>query len=155
VDWQVYKKLLPVYKFIYYQLRKIMKTLFKLVIGSILASTILINFGSIATADQIRKVGVVAVIYDANNNISGLASSIAIGKNAAAGTASIVGNEAATSAVGGGGGKLTVTNPNTTNVGYSFQAESASNLGTISTVPSLSQKDRVDTKNPQPITIIP
>jgi hypothetical protein len=131
-----------------------MKIPFKLQIGSILASTILINFGSIATADQIRKVGVVAVIYDVNNNISSLASSIAIGKNVAAGTASIVGNEAATSAIGGAG-TLTVTNPNTPNVGYSFDPESTSNLGTISTVPSLKDTARVESTNPQAITIIP
>jgi hypothetical protein len=122
--------------------------------GSILASTILINFGSFATADQIRKVGVVAVIYD-GANISSLASSIAIGKNAAAGTASIVGNEAATSAIGGAG-TLTVTNPNTTNVGYSFEPESTSNLGTISTVPSSATKVRIESNtNTQPISIIP
>ena len=52
----------------------------KLAIGSIFAATILINFSSAATADQIRKVGIVAIVYDANNNISSLASSIAIGK---------------------------------------------------------------------------
>jgi hypothetical protein len=131
-----------------------MKTSLKLAIGSILASTILINFGSIATADQIRKVGVVAIIYDANNNISSLASSIAIGKNTAAGTASIVGNEVATSAVGGAG-ILTVTNPNTVNVGYSFTPESDTNLGTSSTKPGLSSSTTVNSNNPQVITIIP
>lgn len=129
-----------------------MQTPFKLAIGSILASTISFNFGSIATADQVRKVGVVAVIYD-GANISSVASSIAIGKNAAAGTASIVGNEAATSAVGGAG-ILTVTNPNT----YSFESEATSNFGTISTVPSAKDKVRIDNStnpNPQAITIIP
>ena len=134
-----------------------MKTSLKLAIGSILAATILINFGSIATADQTRRVGVVAIIYDANNNISSLAASIAIGKNTAAGTASIVGNEAATSAVGGAG-TLTVTNPNTSNVGYNFEPEAISSLVTIPTVLSLKIKVRIDSNtilNPQAITIIP
>jgi hypothetical protein len=131
-----------------------MKTSLKLAIGSILASTILINFGSVATADQTRRVGVVAIIYDANHNISSLASSIAIGKNTAGGTASIIGNEAATSAVGGAG-ILTVTNQNTVNVGYSFVAESDTSLGTISTKPGLSNSVTVNSNNPQVITIIP
>ncbi len=131
-----------------------MKNSFKLATGSILAATILINFGSIATADQTRRVGVVAIIYDANNNISSLASSIAIGKNAAAGTASIVGNEAATSAVGGAG-ILTVTNPNTVNVGYSFVPESDASLSTISTKPGLSRSTTIDSRNPTVITVIP
>jgi hypothetical protein len=131
-----------------------MKTSLKLAIGSILAATILINFGSVATADPTRKVGVVAIIYDANNNISSLAASIAIGKNAAAGTASIVGNEAATSAVGGAG-ILTVTDPNNVNVGYILQPESSSSLGTSSTNPGISQSTTVDSNNPQVITIIP
>ena len=123
-------------------------------IGSIFAATILINFSSAATADQIRKVGIVAIVYDANNNISSLASSIAIGKNVAAGTASIVGNEAATSAVGGAG-ILTVTNPNTVNVGYTFTSESPSSLGTTSTTPSSSNSARITSNNPTVITIIP
>ncbi len=131
-----------------------MKNSLKLAIASILASTILINFGSIAIADQTRRVGVVAIIYDANNNISSLAASIAIGKNTAAGIASIVGNDAATTAIGGGG-VLTVTNPNTVNVGYSFVPESNANLGTISTNPGLSGSATVDSNNPQVITIIP
>jgi hypothetical protein len=133
-----------------------MKTSLKLAIGSILAATILINFGSIAIADQTRRVGVVAIIYDTNNNISSLAASIAIGKNAAAGTASIVGNEAATSAIGGAG-ILTVTNQNTVNVGYSFVPESDPNLGTISIKPGLSSSATVNSNsnNPQVITIIP
>lgn len=96
----------------------------------------------------------VAIVYDANNNISSLAASIAIGKNAAAGTASIVGNEAATSAVGGAG-ILTVTDPNNVNVGYILQPESSSNLGTSSTNPGISQSTTVDSNNPQVITIIP
>ena len=134
-----------------------MKIPFKLAIGSILLSTILINFGSIAVADQTRRVGVVAIIYDSNNNISSLASSIAIGKNTAAATASIVGNEAATSAVGGAG-ILTVTNPNTANAGYIFEAESSTSLGTSSTNPGISQKQTIDNlnnSNPQFITVIP
>jgi hypothetical protein len=126
----------------------------KLAIGSIFASTVFINFSSAATADQIRKVGVVAIIYDANNNISSIASSIAIGKNAAAGTASIVGNEAATSAVGGAG-ILTVTSPNTVNVGYTLTPESPTNLGTISTTPSITNSARITSNNSQIITVIP
>jgi hypothetical protein len=131
-----------------------MKNSLKLAIGSILATTILINFSSVATADQTRKVGVVAIIYDANNNISSLAASIAIGKNAAAGTASIVGNEATTTAVGGAG-ILTVIDRDTPNVRYILEPESSSSLGTISTAPSLSQTARVESTNPQTITIIP
>ncbi len=127
-----------------------MKTSLKLAIGSILGTTILINFGSVATADQIRKVGVVAIVYDANNNISSLASSIAIGKNTAAGTASIVGNEATTSAVGGAG-TLTFTTPNT----YTFAPESSSSLGTSSTTPAIRDSATIDSNNPQVITIIP
>jgi hypothetical protein len=126
----------------------------KLAIGSIFASTVFINFSSAATADQIRKVGVVAIIYDANNNISSIASSIAVGKNAAAGTASIVGNEAATSAVGGAG-ILTVTSPNTVNVGYTLTPESPTNLGTISTTPSITNSARITSNNSQIITVIP
>jgi hypothetical protein len=131
-----------------------MKNSLKLAIGSILATTILINFSSVATADQTRKVGVVAIIYDANNNISSLAASIAIGKNAAAGTASIVGNEATTTAVGGAG-ILTVIDRDTPNVRYILEPESSSSLGTISTAPSLSQTAKVESANPQTITIIP
>ena len=126
----------------------------KLAIGAFLASTVLINFSSAATADQIRKVGVVAIIYDANNNISSIACSIAIGKNVAAGTASIVGNEAASSAVGGAG-ILTVTNPNTVNVGYELTSESPSSLGTISTTPSITKSERITSNSPQIITVIP
>jgi hypothetical protein len=125
----------------------------KLAIGAFFASTVFINFSSAATADQIRKVGMVAIIYDANNNISSIASSIAIGKNVAAGTASIAGNEAATSAVGGAG-ILTVTNQNTVNVGYELTPESPTNLGTISTTPSNTTSVRITTNNPQVITAI-
>jgi hypothetical protein len=161
VGWQVFTNFCQPTNTSIIDREKTMKIPFRLAIlrwrgfasGSILASSILINFGDIATADQIRKVGVVAVIYD-GANISSLASSIAIGKSAAAGTASIVGNEAATSAVGGAG-ILTVTNRDTTNVGYSFEPESASSLGTVSTVPSLSKKGKIDSTNPQVITIIP
>ncbi len=126
----------------------------KLAIGAFFASTVFINFSSAATADQIRKVGVVAIIYDANNNISSIASSIAIGKNVAAGTASVVGNEAASSAVGGAG-ILTVTNPNTVNVGYELTPESPSSLGTASTTPSIKGDTRVTSNNSQIITVIP
>jgi hypothetical protein len=131
-----------------------MKTYLKLAIRSILAATILINFGSIAIADQTRRVGVVAIIYDGNNNISSLAASIAIGKNAAAGTASIVGNEATTSAIGGSG-ILTVTNPNTINAGYTLVPESSSSLGTSSTNPGISKSSKIDSNSPQVITVIP
>jgi hypothetical protein len=157
VDWQGSKNFCQSTNTSIIDPKKNMKPPFRLAIGSIFASTILINFGSIATADPIRKVGVVAVIYDVNNNISGLASSIAIGKNAAAGTASIVGNEAATSAVGGAG-TLTVTSQNTPNVNYRFEPEATSNPGTISTFPSRQDKVRIDsntTPSSQAITIIP
>jgi hypothetical protein len=130
-----------------------MKTSLKLALGSILAATILIDFGSIATAAQIRTVGMVAIIYH-GGNISSLSSSIAIGKNTAAGTASIVGNEAATSAVGGAG-ILTVTNPNTANVSYSFVPESSISLGTSSTNLGRSQSVTIDSNSPQAITVIP
>lgn len=131
-----------------------MKTSLKLAMSVLFASTVLINFSSAATADQIRKVGVVAIIYDANNNISSLASSIAIGKNAAAATASIVGNEAATSAVGGAG-VLTVTNPNTVNVGYELTPESTTSLSIPATTPSISRSTRITSDTPQIITVIP
>lgn len=122
--------------------------------GALFAATVLINFSAAATADQIRKVGVVAIIYDANNNISSLASSIAIGKNVAAATASIVGNEAATSAVGGAG-ILRVTNQNTVDVGYELTPEAPTSLGIPATTPSISKSTRITSNNPQIITVIP
>lgn len=111
------------------------------------ASTLL-GFGAIARADQTRAVGVVAINYS-GTTITSLSSAIAVGKNSAAGTASINGTETAASAIGGAG-KLTVTNPNTTSVTYQMDAESVASLGTTPiTTTAVSQQLTVDNTDGQ------
>jgi hypothetical protein len=118
------------------------------VVGAVIAS------GSIARADGTRVVGVVAISYT-GTTINSLSSAIAVGKNSAAGTASISDTETAASAVGGGG-VLTVTNANQANVSYQMDAEAATSLGTNSTAAVRSQQTRIDSNNgtSQAVTII-
>jgi hypothetical protein len=110
----------------------------KFATGLVLASTVLFGSGSISIAGE-RVVGVVAINYDSNNNIRNLSTSIAVGKTAAAATASIdpVTGRTATSAIGGAG-RLTVTNSGTANVGYAIDPESnpqAQVTGTVTSNP--------------------
>ncbi len=131
-----------------------MKTSAKLATSLSLSAVVILGSGSVVRAEGTRTVGVVAIIMD-GSNVTSLSSSIAVGKTAAAGTASINGKETATSAIAGGG-KLTVTNPGTTDVGYTLDAESPSSLGTAPTAPTQSKIQKVDSNsNSKVITIIP
>jgi hypothetical protein len=94
------------------------------------ACILLLSPMAIARAGE-KTVGVVSIYLDSNNNVRSIATSIAVGKNAAAGTATISGTEAATSAIAGGG-TLTVTGSGI-GVGYSLGSESATSLQTPST----------------------
>ena len=104
-----------------------MRTLLELATNLLVVAGGIIASSLNACADQTRAVGVVAINYS-GANITSLSSAIAVGKNSAAGTASINGSETAASAIGGAG-VLTVTNPNSTNVTYQMDGESAISLG--------------------------
>ena len=104
-----------------------MRTLLELATNLLVVAGGIIASSLNAYADQTRAVGVVAINYS-GTNITSLSSAIAVGKNSAAGTASINGSETAASAIGGAG-VLTVTNPNSTNVIYQMDGESAISLG--------------------------
>lgn len=119
-----------------------MKNLRQLVTNLIILTGVMAASGLLVRADETRAVGVVAVSYS-GTTITSLSSAVAVGKTAAAGTASINGSETAASAFAGAG-VLTVTNPNSTSVGYQMDGESAANLGTISTAPQVSQQVTVD-----------
>ncbi len=109
--------------------------------------------GSIASADQTRAVGVVAINYS-GTTITSLSSAIAVGKTSAAGTASINGVETAASAIGGAG-VLRVINPNSNSVTYQIDAESAVSLGTTPTDTPRSQQTRIDnTDGTRSVTVL-
>ena len=130
-----------------------MKSSLGLVTGLMFVSVAVIASGSIACAEGTRVVGVVA-ISSTGMTINSLSSAIAVGKNSAAGTASITGTETAASAVGGGG-VLTVKNANQADVSYQMDAESVNSLGTSSTATVTPQKTTVDNNsNPAIVTII-
>ena len=129
-----------------------MKISLKLAIGLMFVAGVA-GSGSIASADQTRAVGVVAINYS-GTTITSLSSAIAVGKTAAAGTASINGVETAASAIGGAG-VLRVTNPNSTSVTYEIEAESAVSLGTTPTVTPSSQQLRIDsTEGTRSVTVV-
>lgn len=129
-----------------------MKISLKLAIGLMFVAVVA-GSGSIASADQTRAVGVVAINYS-GTTITSLSSAIAVGKTAAAGTASINGVETAASAIGGAG-VLRVTNPNSTSVTYEIEAESAVSLGTTPTVTPSSQQLRIDsTEGTRSVTVV-
>jgi hypothetical protein len=131
-----------------------MKTSLKLLTGVIFVAVAIFGTATIVHGGGTRAIGVIAVITDSNNNVTSISSSIAVGKTSAAGTASIVGNETATSAVAGGG-IVKITNTGTTAVGYQIDAESATELGTASTFTAVSPPvGKVDiNSNPTVITI--
>ncbi|PSB56262.1 hypothetical protein [Chamaesiphon polymorphus] len=132
-----------------------MKAAFKGAIASAIVSSLAIASMAVAArADGTRAIGVVAVSY-VGTRIDSVSSAIAVGKNSAAGTASINGTETAASAIGSAG-LLTVTNPNTTSVGYQIGAESATELGTPATTTPVSTKQTVDNLDGQPkaVTIV-
>lgn len=132
-----------------------MKSLLKLANSSIVLTVTLLAFGSLVRADENRAVGIVAVSYS-GTTITSLSSAVAVGKTSAAGTASINGLETSASAVAGAG-RLTVTNPNTTSVSYQMDGESVANLGTISTVPQVSEPRSVDSRidgNDKTVTVV-
>lgn len=129
-----------------------MKISLKLAIGLMFVAVVA-GSGSIASADQTRAVGVVAINYS-GTTITSLSSAIAVGKTSAAGTASINGAETAASAIGGAG-VLRVTNPNSTSVTYEIDAESAVSLGTTPTATPRSQQIRLDnTDGTRSVTVL-
>lgn len=129
-----------------------MKISLELAIGLMLV-VVVAGAGSIAAADQSRAVGVVAINYS-GTTITSLSSAIAVGKTAAAGTASINGAETAASAIGGAG-VLRVTNANSPNVTYEIEAESAVSLGTTPTATPRSQQIRIDnTDGTRSVTVV-
>ncbi len=131
-----------------------MKNTFQLAINLAWAVGILLTGNGMAQAEPERTVGVVAINYT-GGNLTSLSTSIGVGKNFAAGTASLDGTHTATSAVAGAG-LLIVTNPNTTSVGYSTSEESATGLGTTAAVPLISKKgDVTSNSTTKVITIIP
>jgi hypothetical protein len=132
-----------------------MKVVFKGAIAiAIISSLTIVSTAAAARADGTRAIGVVAVSY-VGTRIDSVSAAIAVGKNSAAGTASINGTETAASAIGSAG-LLTVTNPNTTSVGYQVGAESATALGTPATTTPVSQQRTVDNIDGQPkaVTIV-
>jgi hypothetical protein len=132
-----------------------MKAVLKRAISIAIVSSLAIASATVvARADGTRAIGVVA-ISSVSGRIESVSAAIAVGKNSAAGTASVNGNETAASAIGSAG-LLTVTNPNTTSVGYQVGAESATELGTSATTTPVSQQRTVDNIDGQPkaVTIV-
>jgi hypothetical protein len=124
----------------------------KLATGLVLAFTVSCSSGSIAIAGE-RVVGIVSINYDSNNNIRNLSSSIAVGKTAAAATASIdtTTGRTSTSAVGGAG-TLTIVNSGTENVGYAIDPDASP--GTQGTgTPTLQQATVKSTDTNKTITV--
>jgi hypothetical protein len=120
----------------------------------VLVSTLIVSTGAISRADGSKTVGVVAISYQ-NNVISSVSAAIAVGKTSAAGTASITATETAASAIGSAG-QLTVTNPNTTSVGYQVDADT--NLGTAATGTGSSDSTKItnlDGNNSKAVTVMP
>ncbi len=123
---------------------------------AIISSLAISSAAVVARADGTRTVGVVAVSY-VGTRIDSVSAAIAVGKNSAAGTASITGTETAASAIGSAG-TITVTNPNTTSVGYQVGAESATELDTAATGAVRSAQTRITNlggTNTQAVTVIP
>jgi hypothetical protein len=121
---------------------------------TILVGTLILSTGKIVLADGPKTVGVVAISYQ-NNVISSVSAAIAVGKTSAAGTASITATETAASAIGSAG-QLTVTNPNTTSVGYQVDADT--NLGTAVAGNVTSDSTRItnlDGNNSKAVTVMP
>jgi hypothetical protein len=134
-----------------------MKVVFKRAIAiAIISSLSIAATAVVARADGTRTVGVVAVSY-VGTRIDSVSSAIAVGKNSAAGTASITATETAASAIGSAG-TLTIVNPNTTSVEYRAGAESATELGTPATGTVISIQTRINNlggNNDRSVTVIP
>jgi hypothetical protein len=134
-----------------------MKAVLKGAIEIAIISSLAIASTAVAVrADGTRTVGVVAVSY-VGTRIDSVSAAIAVGKNSAAGTASITGSETAASAIGSAG-QITVINPNTTSVGYQVGAESVTELDTAATNLVISTPIRIDNSggnNNQVVTVMP
>jgi hypothetical protein len=123
---------------------------------AIISSLTIASAAVVARADGTRTVGVVAVGY-VDGRIDSVSAAIAVGKNSAAGTASITGTETAASAIGSAG-TITVINENTASVEYRVGAESATELDTAATNPVRSTSIRIDNSagnNTQVVTVMP
>ncbi|WP_310481748.1 hypothetical protein [Chamaesiphon sp. VAR_48_metabat_403] len=125
---------------------------------AIISSLAISSTAIVARADGTRTVGVVAVSY-VGTRIDSVSAAIAVGKNSAAGTASITGTETAASAIGSAGTITVVPNPDDpTIVGYRVGAESATELNTAATNPVRSTSIRIDNSagnNTQVVTVMP